>query len=79
MTDTRKCYTVKGIAQRTGISPQHIHRLTQNNTLNFEEGEFDKKEGSIVIYSDTALKKFMKYSKENHRGRKKKEVDITKS
>lgn len=75
MTDTRKCYTVKGIAQRTGISPQHIHRLTQNNTLNFEEGEFDKKEGGLIIYSDTALEKFMKYSQESHRGRKKKEVD----
>lgn len=75
MTDTRKCYTVKGVSQRTGISPQHIHRLTQNNTLNFEEGEFDKKEGSIVIYSDTALEKFMKYSQESPRGRKKKEVD----
>lgn len=54
---------------------QHIHRFTQNNTLNFGEGEFDKKEGSIVIYSDTALEKFMKYSQENHRGRKKKEKD----
>lgn len=48
MTDTRKCYTVKGIAQRTGISPQHIHRLTQNNTLNFEEGEFDKKKKEVL-------------------------------
>lgn len=44
MTDTRKCYTVKGSAQRTGILPQYIHRLTQNNTLNFEEGKFEKKE-----------------------------------
>lgn len=79
MTDTRKCYTVKGIAQRTGISPQHIHRLTQNNTLNFVEGEYDKKEGGLVIYSDTALEKFMKYSQESHRGKKKKEVDITES
>lgn len=56
-------------------TPLNIHRLTQNNTLNFKEGEFDKKEGSIVIYSDTALEKFIKYSQESHRGRKKKEVD----
>lgn len=54
-------------------SPQHIHRLTQNNTSNFEEGEFDKKEGGLIIYSDTALEKFIAYSKESHRGRKKKE------
>ena len=60
-------------------SPQHIHRLTQNNTLNFEEGEFDKKEGSIVIYSDTALEKFIKYSQENHRVRKKNDVEYDKS
>lgn len=52
----------------------HIHRLTQNNTLNFEESEFDKKEGGLVIYSDTALEKFMKYSQESYRGRKKKEI-----
>jgi len=75
MTDARKCYTAKGIAARTGMSVQHIHRLTINNTLNFEEGEFDRKEGNLVIYSDTALEKFIAYSKENHRGRKKKEVD----
>lgn len=43
--------------------------------LHFEEGEYDKKENNIVIYSDTALEKFIAYSKENHRGRKKKEVD----
>lgn len=73
MTDARKCYTAKGIAARTGMSVQHIHRLTKDNTLNFEEGEFDRKEGNLVIYSDTALEKFIAYSKENHRGRKKKE------
>ena len=38
--------------------------------------KFDKKEGSIIIYSDTALEKFMKYSQENHRGRKKKDEII---
>lgn len=75
MTDVNNVYTAKEIEFKTGMSNQHIHRLTQNNTLNFEEGEFDKKEGSIIIYSDTALEKFMKYSQENHRGRKKKEVD----
>ena len=32
-------------------------------------------EGSIIIYSDTVLEKFMKYSQENHRGRKKKVID----
>lgn len=76
MTDTRKCYTVKGIAQRTGISPQHIHRLTNSNALHFEEGEYDKKENNIVIYSDTALEKFIEYSQESHRGRKKKDKVI---
>jgi len=75
MTDTRKCYTAKGVSERTGISVQHIHRLTNNDVLHFEEGEYDKKENNIVIYSDTALEKFIVYSKENHRGRKKKEVD----
>lgn len=79
MTDTRKCYTVKDVSERTGIYPQHIRRLTHNNTLNFEEGEFVKKEGSIVIYSDTALEKFMKYSQENHRGRKKKKIESEES
>lgn len=54
---------------------QFLYFYIQDNTLNFEEGEFDKKEGSIVIYSDTALEKFIKYSQESHRGRKKKEVD----
>ena len=39
--------------------------------MHFEEGEYDKKENNIVIYSDTALEKFIAYSKENHRGRKK--------
>ena len=53
--------------------------MTQNNTLNFEEGEYYKKEGRLVIYSDTALEKFIAYSKESHRGRKKKEKDDTES
>lgn len=73
MTDTRNVYTANGVALRTGMSVQHIHRLTKNNVLNFEDGEYDVKEGKIVIYSDTALEKFITYSKENHRGRKKKE------
>lgn len=76
MTDTRKCYTVKGVSERTGISVQHIHRLTHSDVLHFEEGEYDKKENNIVIYSDTALEKFIAYSKENHRGRKKKDEVI---
>ena len=46
MTDARKCYTVKGISERTGISVQHIHRLTNSNILHFEEGEYDKKENN---------------------------------
>lgn len=76
MTDTRKCYTAKGVSERTGISVQHIHRLTNSDVLHFEEGEYDKKENNIVIYSDTALEKFIAYSKENHRGRKKKDEVI---
>ena len=38
MTDVNNVYTAKEIEFKTGMSNQHIHRLTQNNTLNFEEG-----------------------------------------
>lgn len=75
MTDVRNCYTAKGIADRTGISVQHIHRLTKNDSLKLEDYEYDVKEGGIAIYNDTALEKFMEYSKTNHRGRKKKETE----
>lgn len=46
-------------------------RFNQKRTIK----TFAKKKESIVIYSDTALEKFIAYSRENYRGRKKKEVD----
>ena len=76
MNDARKCYTAKGIAARTGMSVQHIHRLTKDNLIPLEDYEYDVKEGNIAIYNDTALEKFIAYSKENHRGRKRKDETI---
>ena len=73
MTDARKCYTVKDIALLTLMSPQHIHRLTKNGVIELNEMECHTTASGIVIYNDTALKKFTGYSQTNHRGRKKKE------
>lgn len=74
MTDARKCCTVKDVALLTGMSPQHIHRLTKNKVIELNEMECHTTASGIVIYNDTALEKFIEYSKENHRGRKKKET-----
>ncbi len=57
------------------MSPQHIHRLTKSDVLHLNEMEYHITAGRIVIYNDTALEKFVDYSKENYRAKKNQNVD----
>lgn len=75
MTDVNNVYTAKEIEFKTGMSNQHIRRLIKDGKLDLSDKEVRQTQQGVYLFSDSALEKFMKYSQENHRGRKKKEVD----
>lgn len=78
ITNSVDCFEYKKEILINDSSCQHIRRLIKDNLIPLEDYEYDVKEGNIAIYNDTALEKFIEYSKENLRGRKRKDESETK-